>query len=224
MAIRPILCLRVRQAGGTIPCVRRSVLATPCLKASVFACKMERKFMSTSYKIADQKALHYVTFQIIDWIDIFTRKIYRDIVIDSLRYCQENKGLEIFAFVVMSNHLHLLVRSTTGQLSNTIHDFKSFTARQILSAMETENESRREWMLNAFAFAAKQHKRSEKFQLWTHENHAEEIYSNEFITQKITYIHENPVRAGIVEKAEDYLYSSARAFDGSPCLLDLSPW
>ena len=178
--------------------------------------------MSTGYRIANQEALHYVTFQIVNWIDIFTRKVYRDIVIDSLRYCQQHKDLEIFAFVVMSNHLHLLIRSKTGKLSDTIHDFKSFTAKQILLAIEAENESRREWMLNLFAFAAKRHKRNAKFQIWTHENHAEEIYNNKFIEQKINYIHNNPVKAGIVEKPEDYLYSSARAFAGLDCLLEVS--
>jgi REP element-mobilizing transposase RayT len=132
-------------------------------------------------------------------VDIFTRKVYRDIVIDSLRYCQENKGLEIYTFVIMSNHIHLLIRSDIGKLSDTI---------------DSESESRREWMLNLFEFAAKQHKRNEKYQIWTHENHAELIYSDKFIFQKIDYIHENPVRAGIVEKAEDYLYSSAGSFAG----------
>ena len=178
--------------------------------------------MSTAYKIVNQEALHFVTFQIVNWIDIFTRKVYRDLVVDSLRYCQQNKGLEIFAFVIMSNHLHLLIRSKTGKLSDTIHDFKSFTAKQILSTIETEAESRRDWMLNLFEFSAKRHKRNEKFQIWTHENHAEEIYSNKFILQKLNYIHENPVRAGIVEKAEDYLYSSARALAGLDCLIETS--
>ena len=179
--------------------------------------------MSTGYRIANQEALYYVTFQIVNWIDIFTRKVYRDIIIDSLRFCQQNKGLEIFAFVVMSNHLHLLIRSKTGKLSDTIHDFKSFTAKQILLTIETVPESRREWMLNLFEFSAKRHKRNEKFQIWTHENHAEELYSDKFIEQKLNYIHANPVRAGIVEKAEDYLYSSARVFAGMDCLLEISP-
>jgi REP element-mobilizing transposase RayT len=62
-------------------------------------------------------------------VDIFTRKVYRDIVIDSLRYSQENKGLEIYAFVIMSNHIHLLIRSDIGKLSDTIREFKSFTAK-----------------------------------------------------------------------------------------------
>jgi len=179
--------------------------------------------MSTGYKIVEQDALHYVTFQVVRWVDIFTRKVYRDIVIDSLRYCQENKELEIYAFVIMSNHMHLLIRSGIGKLSDTIREFKSFTAKQILLAIDSESESRREWMLNLFEFAAKQHKRNEKYQVWTHENHAELIYSDKFIFQKIDYIHENPVRAGLVEKAEDYVYSSAPKFAGNSCLLDIVP-
>jgi REP element-mobilizing transposase RayT len=177
--------------------------------------------MSTGYQIVEQDALHYVTFQIVKWVDIFTRKVYRDIVIDSLKYCQTNKGLEIYAFVIMSNHIHLLIRSDIGKLSDTIREFKSFTAKQILLSIDTESESRRDWMLNLFEFVAKQHKRNEKFQIWTHENHAELIYSDKFIIQKINYIHDNPVRAGIVENPEDYLYSSATDFAGKQCLLNI---
>ena len=179
--------------------------------------------MSTGYQIVNQESVYYVTLQIVNWIDLFTRKVYRDIVIDSLLYCQQNKGLEISAFVIMSNHLHLLLRSKTEKLSDTIHDFKSFTAKQIILEINTEQESRRKWMLNLFEYAAKQHKRNEKYQIWTHENHAEEIYSNEFIVQKMNYIHNNPVRACIVEKPEDYLYSSARAYAGLDCMIDVVP-
>lgn len=144
-------------------------------------------------------------------------------MIESLRFCQKNKGLEIYAFVIMSNHIHLLIRSFPGTLSDTIREFKSFTAKQMLEAMQTEPESRRDWMLNLFEFSAKQHKRNSKYQVWTHENHAELIYSNKFIDQKINYIHDNPVRAGIVEKAEDYLYSSARDYVGLQGVLDITP-
>ena len=177
--------------------------------------------MSTGYKIEEQDGLHYVTFQIVEWVDIFTRQVYRDIVIDSLKYCQQNKQLEIYAFVVMSNHLHLLIRSGIGKLSDTIREFKSFTAKQILLEIESETESRKDWMLNIFEFAAKKHKRNEKFQVWTHENHPELIYSDKFLFQKMNYIHDNPVRAGIVENPEDYLYSSARDLVGKACLLDI---
>jgi REP element-mobilizing transposase RayT len=178
--------------------------------------------MSTGYKIEEQDELHYVTFQIVRWVDLFTRQIYRDIVINSLVFCQQHKGLEIYAFVVMSNHLHLLVKSERAELSNTIKEFKSYTAKEMLKAINTESESRRDWMLNLFEFSAKQHKRNEKYQLWTHENHAEIIYSNQFMDVKINYIHENPVRAGIVEKVEDYLYSSAKNYAGLQGVLDVT--
>ena len=177
--------------------------------------------MSTAYQISEQDELHFVTFQIVRWIDIFTRKAYRDIVIDSLRFCQQNKGLEIYAFVIMSNHIHLLIRSETGKLSDTIREFKSFTAKKILEAVNTESESRREWILNLFEFSARQHKGNGKYQVWTHENHAEIVYSNSFMDSKIKYLHENPIRAGIVEKEEDYLYSSARNYAGLEGVLEV---
>jgi REP element-mobilizing transposase RayT len=177
--------------------------------------------MSTGYRINEQDELHYVTFQIVRWIDIFTRQVYRDIVVDSLRFCQQHKDLEIYAFVIMSNHVHLLIRSGIEKLSDTIRELKSFTAKKILEAVNTEAESRREWMLNLFEFSAKQQKRNEKYQVWTHENHAEIVYGNQFMDSKINYIHENPVRAGIVKKAEDYLYSSARNYAGLEGLLDV---
>ncbi len=76
-------------------------------------------------------------------------------------------------------------------------------------------------MLNIFEFEAKKNMRMEQHQFWTHENHAELIYSNKFIEQKLNYIHQNPVRAGIVENPEDYLYSSARAYAGMDCVIDI---
>lgn len=83
-------------------------------------------------------------------------------------------------------------------------------------------------MLEIFAKAARKHERNSKYQFWTHENHPELIYSNKFISQKIEYIHYNPVRAGIVEKPEDYLYSSARNYASLEAVLDVFiltlPW
>jgi hypothetical protein len=85
--------------------------------------------------------------------------------------------------------------------------------------IDSVEESRKEWMLNIFEFAAKRHKRNSKYQIWTYENHAELIYSNKFIDQKINYIHKNLVRAGIVENEEDYVYSSAGALAGKNGIL-----
>ena len=178
--------------------------------------------MSTGYKIQKQDGVYYLTLQIVGWVDIFSRKVYRDILVDSLNFCKRNKGLEIFAFVIMSNHVHLLVQCSRGALSDVIRQLKSFTAKKMLEMIESISESRRDWMLNFFEFAAKRHKRNEKYQIWTHENHAEEIWSNKFIDQKVEYIHQNPVRAGFVQRAEEYLYSSARAYAGLDCLVEVT--
>jgi len=73
--------------------------------------------MSTGYQIVDQSALYYLTLQVVDWIDIFTRQVYRDIVIESLKFCQQNKNLQIFGYVIMSNHIHLIANSPNEHFS-----------------------------------------------------------------------------------------------------------
>jgi len=170
--------------------------------------------MPTGYQIADQERPYFLTLQVVEWVDIFTRKIYRDIIVDALNYCSENKQLEIYGYVIMSNHLHLIARSSKGDLSGTLRDFKSFTSKEILKAIEEENESRVKWMLAIFKNAAIRHKRNSDFQFWTHENHAMEIFSSRFFEQKLDYIHANPVRAGLVESPEEYIYSSAKNYAG----------
>lgn len=177
--------------------------------------------MSTGYQIKDQEGLYYLTFQVVDWVDIFTRQAYRDIVIDSFRYSIENKGFQLFAYVIMSNHIHLIANSTEGKLSDALRDIKKFTSKKIIEAIQTIPESRREWLLNRFEFRAKQHSRNKNFQLWTHENHAIYLYSPEFIAQKLEYLHQNPVRAGIVANAEDYIYSSARNYAELDSILEI---
>ncbi len=183
------------------------------------------KKMSFGYQIRDQSAAHFVTPAIVDWVDIFTRKIYRDIVIDSLNFCIKNKALKVYGYVIMTNHLHLVVKSENGTLSDTLRDFKKFTSAQILQAVKAGPESRQEWLLHRFEWNATQNKRSSSNQLWTHENHPEEIYSLKFFNQKLNYIHENPVRARWVDLPEDYIYSSAKTIiKNTTGLLPISGW
>ncbi len=176
--------------------------------------------MTSGYKIADKEGLYFLTFQIVGWVDVFTRKIYRDIVIESFEYCQKHKGLELFAYVIMSNHIHLLARSNTGDLSGTIRDFKSNTSKKFMAIIEDGIESRSDWMKIVFEYHGK-FKNKQTHQIWTHENHAELIYSQKFIEQKLNYIHNNPVRSGIVTKQEDYLYSSARNYADIESVIDV---
>jgi REP element-mobilizing transposase RayT len=171
-----------------------------------------KKSMPTGYQINDQSALYYLTLQVVHWADIFTRQVYRDIIIESLKYCRKNKGLEIFAFVIMSNHIHIIVRSKTENLSDTIRDFKRHTSKNIVLNIKDQPESRRDWLLMIFRYAARKHKRNNDYQFWTHENHAIELTTNQMIEQRMNYIHMNPVRSGIVAVTEDYLYSSARNY------------
>ena len=100
-------------------------------------------------------------------------------------------------------------------------DFKSYTSKELIKEINHANESRRDWMLNIFSFEAKKRKCNSNYQVWTHENHAELIYSNKFIWQKLNYIHNNPVRTGIVQYTEDYLYSSARNYADLDSLMDI---
>ena len=103
------------------------------------------------YKVIDQGAMYFVSFAVVGWVDVFARKEYRNVVIESLKYCQEKKGLVIYAWCVMSNHLHLIISAKESNVSDVLGDFKKFTSKQILKAIiEHPGESRREWMLEIF--------------------------------------------------------------------------
>ena len=110
----------------------------------------------------------------------------------------------------MSNHIHLIIQSDLVKLSDIIRDFKKFTASQIVKAIENNvQESRKKWLLWLL-------KKENKIWFWEEGYHGEEILTKEFYDIKKDYIHANPVRAGIVEKEEEYLYSSAGDYYGSP--------
>ena len=100
--------------------------------------------------------LYFTTSTVIDWLDVFTRPIYKHILLESLEYCQANKGLDIYAWVLMTNHLHMIVDTRdTGSLGDVLRDFKKFTSKAIVKAIqENEQESRQEWLMNRFRFRA----------------------------------------------------------------------
>lgn len=175
------------------------------------------------YVIRDQFATYFLTFTVCGWIDLFTRKIYRDIILDSFKYCQREKGLILNAFVIMSNHIHLIARATDQKitLSDIIRDFKKHTHHTMMPIIKSDVESRRIWMLHQFRYYGNRNSRNENYQIWTNNNHAEECFTEDFLRVKIDYIHENPVRAGIVKAAEDYVYSSATNYSGWPGIIEV---
>jgi REP element-mobilizing transposase RayT len=176
------------------------------------------------YKIRDQSAIHFFTFAVSEWVDVFTRSLYSDILLDSWRHCQQEKGLLLYAWCIMSNHLHFIASSKNADLSGVLRDFKKFTSKEVIKAIENNSsESRRNWMLSIFRNAGETNSRNKDYQFWRQDNHPIELYSSAFTVQRINYIHQNPVRAGIVEKGEDYRYSSAKDyFQGKKCgLIDI---
>jgi putative transposase len=173
------------------------------------------------YKISDQHSCYFLTITVVQWIDVFTRKSYKDIIVDSLNYCVEHKGLELYAWVIMSNHIHLVARvNKPNRMSDFLRDFKKFTSKQILGCIQSIPESRREWLLDKFSFEARKTGRAENYKLWKDSNHALDLQSYAIdIFEKINYIHENPVKAGLVREPEHYICSSAIDYAGEQGLV-----
>lgn len=166
--------------------------------------------------------VYFLTMTVVDWVDVFTRPVYRQEIVKSLRFCQDRKGLELYAWVLMSNHIHILASAAEGyHLADIIRDFKKYTSKTITDLILTEPESRRKWMLNQFEFSGRFDRKITNFRFWQAGNEAKEIHTNDFLFQKLHYIHDNPVRAEIVEYPEEYLYSSARNYAGKKGLLDV---
>jgi putative transposase len=163
------------------------------------------------YFIKDQKATYFLTLTVVNWIDIFTRVDYRDAVVDSLNYCINEKGLILNSWVIMSNHIHLIgrVENKIG-MSGFLRDFKKYTSKEIAKLIVEIPESRRDWLLDKFAFEARRTGRAKFYKIWKDDNHAIDLTNNPIsVLEKIEYIHMNPVVGRWVENPEDYLYSSA---------------
>jgi REP element-mobilizing transposase RayT len=172
--------------------------------------------MRTRYKITENDYPYFITFTTIEWIPIFTRKPYFDVAVNSLDYSRKNKGMGLIAYVIMDNHIHLIV--SCDQLSKVIKEFKSFTAREIIKAAKDEGRS---WLLNQFNFYKHTFKNDSNFQVWQEGFLPKQIMSEEMLFQKIEYIHNNPVRIGLVERPEDWIYSSAKNYLGGNGVLEI---
>ncbi len=174
--------------------------------------------MSRKYKIWDQQKLYFVTFTVINWIDFFIRDVYRDVFVDSVKHCQQKKGLEVYAWCIMPSHIHMII-GTAGELplEGIIRDMKSHTSksyRKLLEDKEALGESRREWMYWMMQRAGRKNANNNDFQFWQQHNQPEVLDNNKIMDQKLEYIHNNPVKAGFVDRPEAWLYSSAADYMG----------
>jgi len=178
--------------------------------------------MSRNYKFYNPDGVYFISFAVVEWLDVFIRNEYKNIIIDSLHYCQKEKGMEIFAWCIMTSHIHLIFRSAGEQKPELlIGDFKRFTSKAIVKAIiENPKEGRKEFLLEQFRKTGSKSSNVDQYQFWRHDNHPVELWSNKVIAEKINYIHYNPVEAGLVFRAEDYLYSSAVDYAGEKGILD----
>src|ERR1700743_3217480 len=159
---------------------------------------------------ASPDELYFVTLTVVDWIDVFTRRLYNDFIIENLIYCQQNKNLNIYAYVIMPNHIHIVANVTDGSLGDVLGHFKTYTSKRLFEMVrDNALESRRNWMIKAFEKAGKFNNANERHQFWQNGNYPVVLFTPAAIDQKIDYIHENPVRGGFVGSAHEFWDSTA---------------
>ncbi|MDI5898951.1 REP-associated tyrosine transposase [Flavobacterium yafengii] len=169
--------------------------------------------MSRKYKFAEKSGAYFISFAVVNWIDVFTRDNYFWCIIESLDFCRKNKGMEIYGYCIMPSHIHLIFRSSLNDPSGLIRDFKGYTSKKIVKTIEENpQESRKEWMLWMFERAGKKNSNVANRQFWQQHNNPIEIWSLNVFEQKLDYIHNNPVETGFVTDAVDWKYSSARNY------------
>jgi len=179
--------------------------------------------MSRKYKIRNQEKLYFVSITTINWIDLFTRPEYNELILSSLRFCQKEKGLEIYSWCIMTNHLHLIIGTNDKPLQNILRDFKSFTSTRLRSEIvNSPIESRKDWIKWMMERAGKRNSNNNDWQLWQQHNHPIELSTNKLMDQKLNYIHHNPVKAGFVSEPHHWKYSSAIDYSGGKGLIDIN--
>jgi putative transposase len=169
--------------------------------------------MSRKYKFKDNEEIYFVSFAVINWIDLFIRNEYKDMLVKSIQYCQQHKDLDVYAYCIMTSHVHLIIGSRGNGMSNIMRDLKRHTSESLRKTIQQyPRESRKEWMLQMMEEAGKKNSNNIGFQLWQQDNHPIALSTEKIMQQKLDYLHNNPVEAGFVEKPEDWLYSSAKQY------------
>lgn len=179
--------------------------------------------MSRKYKFHEKEGAYFISFGVVYWINVFTRLPYFDLMVNALDYCRKHKGMEIYGYCIMPNHVHLIFRSSFSDPSALIRDLKGFTARKLMARIkENPQESRKNWMLWMFEKAGRSNSNVSNRQFWQQHNQPIEIWSLKVFEQKLSYIHENPVKSGFVIDPVEYKYSSARNYaNDDPTVLEI---
>jgi REP element-mobilizing transposase RayT len=184
--------------------------------------------MSDKYKIFDGDEVYFVTFTIFEWIKVLSEDSYKYLVIDTIKYCQVNKGLIVYGYCIMPNHVHMIVQAVGKfTISEILRDLKKFTARSIVNQLEHDKPEGYMEVLKRFTEAAKPLKRITNYKVWQDGNMAKLVYSNKFLMEKLSYIHNNPVEYGLCSTPWEYKFSSASNYTEKESLIKvelLSMW
>jgi REP-associated tyrosine transposase len=160
--------------------------------------------MRSRYGVREPNGPHFVTLTVVAWLPVFTTGARCDILVESLEYCRKHKGLAIHGWVILDNHLHAIL--SCPELPQVMADFKRHTAQRILEQLEKEGC---EWLLHQLSFFRAPHKKESVHQVWQEGFHPQAISSEEMMEQKLDYLHQNPVKRGLVAGPEHWRYSSA---------------
>jgi len=171
----------------------------------------------TRYKIFDTTRPHFLTCTVVGWMPVFTRRETTQILFDSWKFLQAEGRLELFGYVILENHLHMIARS--DDLSKEIGDFKSYTARRIIDLLRARGV---QMFLDQLKFYKARHKTDATYQLWQEGSHPQEIQNDEMMWQKLEYMHNNPLERGYVDDPLHWRYSSARNYAGQPGLVPVT--
>lgn len=179
--------------------------------------------MGFKYEAKNPQGIYFTTSTIVQWIDLFTRRELQEVVIESLKHCQREKGLTIFAWSLMPSHLHMLSTAESKKISipDIMRDFKKYTSKALVKTISEINESRSNWLMSAFEFAGRSTRKIKDYKVWQDGYHPEEIITQPFMDQKLHYIHYNAVEAGFVTEPHHYALSSAIDYAGGKGLIDV---
>jgi REP element-mobilizing transposase RayT len=180
--------------------------------------------MHSADDFREKEACYFITLQTVDWVDIFIRPVYKQVIVHTLNHFIESKGLIVYAWCLMSHHLHLLIQAKPGLvIADLEKEYKSFTTTKILEAIDTEPETRKDWMLSRFENFGTMLGLMKKYHVWQDCSHPLyiEMKKKDILLEHFDYIHQNPVRDKIVDIAGEYKYSSARDYAGMKGLINI---
>jgi len=171
------------------------------------------------YTITEPDKPHFMTCTILEWLPVFTRPETVQIILDCWRYQREHEGLQLYGYVILENHLHFIAQAKN--LNKCVSSFKAYTARQIIDHLQAQRVER---LLAHLRFFKTAHKTDREYQLWQEGVHAEMVFSEAMMREKLDYIHANPVKRGYVNLPEHWRYSSASNYAGLAGLIDIDSW